>query len=74
MKKNALIFFEDPKLVDKSPFLVAIDHNKLWAIEIFCDYGADLKMKTSNGMSPMMYAATVGVDDIAMYLTLRTYH
>ena len=37
-----------------------------------CDHGADINTKMLSGMSPMIYAARKGYDDIAMYLSLRS--
>ena len=37
-----------------------------------CDHGADITTKTRAGMSPMIYAASSGRDEICMYLSLRS--
>ena len=37
-----------------------------------CDHGADITTKSRSGMSPMIYAATKGCDEICMYLSLRS--
>ena len=39
---------------------------------MFCDHGADISHTSISGMSPLVYAATKGYDDICMYLSLRT--
>lgn len=72
IKKDAKIFFDKIKYRDLSPFYQAVNHNKQWAIELFCDHGADINTISSAGMNPLIYSATRGQDDIAMYLSLRT--
>ena len=44
----------------------------MWAIEAFCDAGANIDTKDSVGRNPFLYAAVEGYDDICMYLSLRT--
>jgi len=39
---------------------------------MFCDHGADMNMVTKSGLTPLLYAATNGFDDMCMYLSLRT--
>ena len=39
---------------------------------MFCDHGADMNITTKNGLTPLLYAATNGFDDMCMYLSLRT--
>jgi ankyrin repeat protein len=70
--KGGKIFFEDQKLRDYSPFFMAINKERVWAIEMFCDHGADTNTTTANGQNCLLYAATRGYDNIAMYLCLRT--
>jgi len=65
------MFLKERHLRDISPFFLAIDYHYLNVIELFCDHGADLEQKTSLGLTPMMYAALKGSDDICMYLSLR---
>ena len=36
------------------------------------DHGANINTKTKSGQTPLLYAATQGKDDIAMYLALRS--
>ena len=49
-----------------------MNHNKLWAIELFCDHGVKLDDVSHNGgMNPLIYAAQRGHNEIAMYLSLR---
>lgn len=42
------------------------------AIELFCDYGADLTFKNGAGYTPFTYSALLELDDIINYLSLRT--
>lgn len=42
LKYKSDIFIKDLKHRDVSPFFEAVKHNKLWAIEMFCDQGADI--------------------------------
>lgn len=72
LKKGVRIFNEDMETRDLSPFFVAMNEQKQWAVETFCDHGADIEMKTSTGMTPILYAATKGFDDVCMYLSLRS--
>ena len=39
---------------------------------MFCDHGANIETVNSRGLTPLIYAATKGFDDICMYLSLRT--
>ena len=71
IERNAKIFIDTLKYRDKSPFFVAINLDKLWAIELFCDHGCDISIPTARGLSPLMYAASEKHDDICMYLSLR---
>ena len=72
LKKGARMFNEDMETRDMSPFFVAMNEQKQWAVETFCDHGANIEMKTSTGMTPILYAATKGFDDVCMYLSLRS--
>ena len=56
-----------------SPFFVALNKQSLWAIETFCDHGADVNTPTQTGVAPLLYAALKGYDEICMYLTLRSH-
>lgn len=62
------------KYRDASPFFVGINQSKVWAIELFCDHCPTTgpECKSAEGLSPLMYAAKKGMDDICMYLSLRT--
>ena len=76
LKQRALIFYEGEdnvphKHLDRSPFFQAIVQQCQWAIELFCDHGADVNTQTSSGQSPLIYAASNNYDDICMYLSLR---
>ena len=55
-----------------SPFFIALSSQKIKAIEMFCDHGCDFETPSQNGMTPLMYAAFRGFDEICMYLSLRT--
>jgi len=39
---------------------------------MLCDHGAEMETLSSEGLSPIMFAASKGVDEICMYLSLRT--
>lgn len=39
---------------------------------MFCDNGADPTTALSSGLSPLIYAAKKGLDEICLYLFLRT--
>jgi hypothetical protein len=60
------------KFRNKSPFFQAISIQSIWAIEIFCDHGADMTILSEEGMTPQIYAAVLGYDYICMYLCLRS--
>ena len=72
LKRSAYIFHKNQELIDYSPFFQAINIEAVWAIELMCDHGADITTKTRAGMSPMIYAASSGRDEICMYLSLRS--
>ena len=55
-----------------SPFFIALSTQSVWAIELFCDHGCNVDTPSRNGMTPLMYAAHRGFDEICMYLSLRT--
>ena len=61
MKRNASLFFEDDKFRMQSPFFVALRMQNVKAIELFCDHGADLDKRltegNNEGQTPMIYAA-----------------
>jgi hypothetical protein len=45
----------------------------VWAVELFCDHGADLKaFGKGDSKNPLIYAAENNLDEICMYLSLRT--
>lgn len=71
VQKGANIFFEKAALRDSSPFFIAIRNNFVEAIEVFCDSGVDLSIKSSSGLSPLIYSAKLGMDNLCMYLSLR---
>lgn len=71
LKKGALMFFESDQERDLSPFFSACELNKLWAIELFCDFGADISIMNSKGQTALQYTALQGYDNICMYLSLR---
>jgi ankyrin repeat protein len=72
LKYGAEIFHQDHKYIDVSPFIVAINTEYQEAVELFCDHGADIETRNSKGITPLMYAALKGFDQICMYLSLRT--
>lgn len=51
---------------------IAIRKENTQLLELFCDYGASLTIKDSQGRTPMMYAAAKDHNEIVNYLTLRT--
>lgn len=71
LKHEAKIFYEEEKYRDNSPFFQAISLSSIWAIEMFCDHGADVNTTSAAGQSPLIYAAVNNFDEIAMYLSLR---
>ena len=72
LKAGAKIFYEEEKYRDNSPFFQAIELQNQWAVEMFCDYGADVNTTSASGKSPLFYSALNNYDDICMYLSLRT--
>ena len=72
LKLGAKVFNEDLKHRDSSAIFQAINKDNLFAIEILCDYDADLTIENSNGYTPLLYSAKIGRDKICMYLTLRS--
>ena len=73
IKKDAQIFHDHGHNSNEiCPFYQAVNHNKQWAIELFCDHGVQLDDVNHNGgINPLIYAATRGHNEIAMYLSLR---
>ena len=57
LKKGAKIFEEDQSNIDNSAFFTAIHTNSLWAVELFCDWGANTDIVNSKGHPPIYYAA-----------------
>lgn len=50
----------------------AIREQNIEAIEMFCDYGADLRTKNGAGYTAFTYSALLELDEIINYLSLRT--
>ena len=50
-----------------SPFYLAVNSQKIWCIEMFCDYGADMDSVNH----ALLHSAIHGYDDMCMYLSLR---
>ena len=72
LKRNAKVFYTEGKWRDNSPFFQAINNERLWAMEMFCDNGANPNTSAANGQSALIYAALNGHFEIALYLSLRT--
>lgn len=70
--KGALYYYENLEERDLSPLFLAIRKENTQLLEIFCDHGANLTVKDSEGRTPLMYAASKGYNEIVNYLTLRT--
>ena len=71
LSRGAEIFYEPINLRDKSPFFQAVDQNQNWAIVLFCDHGADLTVRDSMGLPPIIRATKRKMFDISLYLALR---
>ena len=71
LRKGALIFNKSERMLDMSSFFIALNSQKIWAIEMFCDFGANVDTKSSAGCSPLFHTAYHGYDDMCMYLSLR---
>ena len=71
IKRGAKIFYEPIRFRDNSPFFQAIVSESIWAIEMFCDHGADCNTRSSSGKNPIIHAAQNKFDEIAMYISLR---
>ena len=71
LRKGAPMFLEEKPLRDKSPFIQAIDMNANWAIDLFCDHGADLSVKDSRGLTPILRATKLNMAEVSLYLALR---
>jgi len=63
--------YYDQDIIDHSPFFKAIRNQNIEAVELFCDHGADLSIKSQEGNAPLMYSAMQGFDRVCMYLSLR---
>lgn len=72
IKKGANIFNTDISQKDQSAFYQAINEQKVWAVELFCDHGVDMENESIGGVTPLIYAAQKKFDEICMYLSLRT--
>ena len=71
LSRGAHMYFEPEQLRNQSPFFYAIDENQSWAIDLFCDHGADLTIKDTEGLSGILHATKNKVYDISLYLALR---
>lgn len=49
LKFGAKIFYEEAHYRDNSPFFKAISLSSIWAIELFCDHGADVNTTSASG-------------------------
>ena len=72
LKNGSKIFHEKVEHRDNSPFFQAIMISSIWGIELFCDHGADVNTTNASGQNPLIFSALRGLDDICMYLSLRT--
>lgn len=54
---------------DRSPIFLAIRLQNTHLLEIMCDYNNDLTLKNSEGLTPLMYAAKHGYNQIVNFLT-----
>ena len=72
IKKGANIFNSELSQKDQSAFYQAINEQKVWAVELFCDHGVDMENESIGGVTPLIYAAQKKFDEICMYLSLRT--
>ena len=71
LKKEAKVYYPKKSKRDNSPLFLAIKMQSVNIIELFCDYGANLAVKDSQGHTPLIFAAINGYDDTVNYLTLR---
>jgi ankyrin repeat protein len=63
--------FMGGRFKEMSPFFKAINQQSTWAIDMFCDQGADIQGQEIGGMNPIIYSAKRGFDEICLYLCLR---
>lgn len=67
------MIYTNPKIIHLSPFYKAIDNDSIWAVELFADHGANLTgIGSESTQNPLIYAAVNGMDEMCMYLSLRT--
>ena len=52
IKRGGQLFNKELKDRNKSPFYQAISIQSIWAIEMFCDHGADMTILSEEGMTP----------------------
>lgn len=60
IENGACFYYEELKFRDLSPIFLAIKKQNTSLIEILCDHGANLTVKDSSGMTPLMYASSAG--------------
>jgi ankyrin repeat protein len=60
------------EFIDQSAFYIAINSSKIWAVEMFYDYSDDIDFEAASGISPLLHAAEQSLDDMCMYLSLRS--
>jgi ankyrin repeat protein len=75
LKKQAFMFNEHlgPEFIDQSAFFIAINSSKIWAVEMLYDYSDDVDFEEkAGGTNPLLYAAERNLDEMCMYLSLRS--
>jgi ankyrin repeat protein len=71
LKFSAKVLCGQDDLKDHSPFIKAINQQSIWAIEMFCDHGADPNTLLIHGRNVLLHSAKQGLNEICMYLFLR---
>lgn len=73
IESGAEIYFSHPAKVDASPLFFAIKSKNLKILELMCDKN-DINLdevKNSSGLTPILYASSLGIFDVINYLSVR---
>ena len=71
---GASLYYKDPIKVDYSPIFMAVKISQVAYLELMCDSldrGELDKFTDSQGYSPLMLAAKLGLHDVTNYLSIR---
>jgi len=73
IESGAEIYYSHPSKVDASPLFFAIKCKNLKILELMCDKNEINfdEAKNSSGLTPILYASSLGIFDVINYLSVR---